>query len=320
MSVASLSTVNIALVGPPNSGKTTLFNWLTGRRQKVVNYPGSTVDITCGSVLDNLVSKEGEKVVGYQFIDTPGTYSLFPKSPDEEVTIKTLFDSAYKIEKVVLVLDSTQLDRQWHLLRQLQEANFNVIVAVTMHDLHANENSELDLKELARRAQAPVLPIDGTTGWGTPQLVSAVVKEPQRFTEPVKLIPWNYNKSQQIFAEGEQVTKAVAKKKLNVFLLTEARDRILLHPVAGIFIFAFIMFALFSSIYWAAAPLMDQVDGLFGFLNEQSKVLLGENLFGQLVSDGIINGLGWFLYRRFLFYSWVFRFLRIAGTSRERRR
>lgn len=282
---------SIALVGPPNSGKTTLFNWLTGRRQKVVNYPGSTVDITCGPMLENLMPKiEGDS--SYQFIDTPGTYSLFPKSPDEEVTVKTLYDSAYKIEKVVLVLDSTQLNRQWHLLRQLQEANFNVVVAVTMHDLHTKEKSEVNLQELARWAKVPVCPIDGTTGWGAPQLVSAVLNSSREKSQPTKLNTWNYNKLQQVFAEGEQVTKAVTNKKLNIFSLTEARDKVLLNPLWGILIFALIMFTLFSSIYWLAAPLMDQVDNFFGFLNEYSRTFLGEGLWGQLISDGVVGGIG----------------------------
>lgn len=279
---------NVALVGTPNSGKTTLFNWLTGRKQKVVNYPGSTVDISMGPLLENLTLPE-QKI---QILDTPGTYSLFAKSQDEEVTVQALFDEQYQIRKVVVVLDSTQIARQVHLVRQLQEAGFAVVVAVTMHDLHRRENSEVNLQHLSAQLGTPVCPIDGVLGGGVKDLVSAIEKLGPLPKPPQMPPKWALTHLQEIFKEGVRIAESVAKKKLTVFNQTEKLDRVLLHPGWGPLIFVFVMLFLFSSIYWAAAPAMDFVDASFAQLAETTKFYLGSGLLSQFVTDGVISGLG----------------------------
>lgn len=279
---------NVALVGPPNSGKTTLFNWLTGRQQKVVNYPGSTVDISFGTVLENLLPAG---TTGLTVIDTPGTYSLFPKSQDEEVTRKALFDVNYDIQKVIVVLDSTQIARHIHLVRQLQEAGFAVVAAITMHDLHVKEESEVDIKRLATLLGVTVCAIDGVLGGGVKGLVEAVFQL-ERAAEKKELHPWPLEKLQAVFSEGEKIENQVATKKLAVFSRTESLDKYLLHPFLGPIVFVGVMLALFSSIYWAAAPLMDLVDASFGWAADGMKALLGSGLIADMVSDGMILGAG----------------------------
>jgi ferrous iron transport protein B len=284
-----MSTVNmnayIALVGPPNSGKTTLFNWLTGHFQKVVNYPGSTVDVAIGETL--LVYGASLKI-----IDTPGTYSLFPKSQDEEVTQATLFSEQFQIRRVILVLDSTQISRQIHLVRQLQEAGFAVVVAVTMHDLHTREGGDVDIKLMAQRLNVSVCPIDGVLGGGVKELVKAAAALPAVTTTPQKLSPWPIEKMQRVFKEGDALAKDVVKKELLVYSQTEELDRIFLHPIYGLVLFILIMFSLFTSIYWLAQPLMDAVDAAFTGLANLTLAHIHWGLFSDFIASGLIGGLG----------------------------
>lgn len=280
----------IALLGPPNSGKTTLFNWLTGRKQKVVNYPGSTVDISIGEILPELSSSLTEPL---HVMDTPGAYSLFPKSQDEEVTCQTLFDEKYSISKVVVVLDSTQIARQIHLVRQAQEIGLKVIVAITMHDLHIKEQSEVDVAKLSEMLSVPVLAIDGVLGGGVRELVAAIARLPDLSVAKKELEHWPLEKMQSVFKEGEKIVKIVTRKELSVFAETEGKDKLFLHPFFGPIIFIAVMVALFSSIYWAAAPLMDIVDLGFGIAVDNVKsALSGAGLFADLMSDGVVGGLG----------------------------
>ncbi len=151
----------VALVGPPNSGKTTLFNWMTGHNIKPVNYPGSTVEVFRGDTLSSLGPV-------FELLDTPGVHSLFPKSPEEEVTLHSLqngFRNA-PVQAVVLVLDATQLSRQIHLLKQVQDLGVPVLVALSMTDLLAKKGKSIDVVEFERVWQAPAVLVDGRLGGG----------------------------------------------------------------------------------------------------------------------------------------------------------
>jgi ferrous iron transport protein B len=276
----------VALVGPPNSGKTTLFNWLTGRRQKVVNYAGSTVEIAMGESLPFY----GPSL---RFIDTPGTYSLAPKSQDEEVTLQTLFSSEFNIGKVVVVLDSTQISRQVHLVRQVQEAGFRVVVAITMHDLHEREQSAVDIVRLSQLLGAPVCPIDGLLGGGVKALVNEVVHLSDVMeVRPERVAQWSHEKLKTVFTESEKIAREVVRKELRVYSETEKIDRWLLHPIFGLLLFVVIMFGLFTSIYWLAQPIMDLVSTTFAWVGSHVSVLFGENLFSAFLSDGVLAGTG----------------------------
>src|SRR6266404_6246813 len=117
----------VALIGSPNSGKTTLFNWLTGSKFKTVNYAGSTVDCYKGASLAVYGSP-------LSILDTPGVYSLQPHGRDEEITLEALTHSD-AVKAVVVVVDGTQLNRQLYLVRQVQELGLPMVVAVTMMDI-----------------------------------------------------------------------------------------------------------------------------------------------------------------------------------------
>ncbi len=301
----------VALVGSPNSGKTTLFNWLTGSRFKTVNYPGATVDYSVGSSQE----RYGEPI---PVMDTPGTYSLEPKSPDEEVALAAIF--AHRefgaARLVISVVDATQIARHLLLTRQLLEAGFEVVVAITMLDLLEERGEALDLRTLSAELGVPVVGVDGRLGGGVQELLT-LVRGQLRAADavgaargrPKPIAPWSAQKLEAGFrANSELSARALAARpaftagtggggagaKAGVAgtgvtqRWTERLDRVLLHPVFGLVCFFLIMGGLFSAIFWAAAPLMDGVDQAFSFIGEKILEFAPDSLWAQLAANGII--------------------------------
>lgn len=288
----------IALVGAPNSGKTTLYNWLTGSRFKTVNYPGATVEIAMGHFASHW--KPPESLSEVAVVDTPGTYSLFPKSEDEEVTYRSIFhrEKFEKAPKVICVVDGTQLTRHLLLAKQLQESGASIVIAVTMKDLLEKSKIKLDLDVLKKEYNCPVVFVDGVLGAGIPELIEAVSQIPQT-TGLKSLQQWSAEIMSKNFAHIEDVAKRAVHSKSSfendikaVYARTEKLDRWFLHPVLGIVVFMIVMTGLFSLIFWAAAPAMDFVDGLFSSLNEwvlaQGPKVTGSE--GSLIFDFLGNG------------------------------
>lgn len=290
----------VALVGSPNSGKTTLFNWLTGSRFKTVNYPGATVEYSVGRSQE----RYGDVVL---VMDTPGTYSLDPKSPDEEVTHRAVFahQEFGPARLVISVVDATQLARHLFLTRQLIEAGFDVLIAVTMMDLLEERNESLDLKQFETELGVPVLAVDGRLGGGVAELLEcarmrldASVAMPRT---PRPQPAWDVAKIEAVFHANSAIQKNVTRARPGpsapsaeggvTRFWTEKLDRIFLHPIVGLLSFLLIMGALFSSIFWAAAPLMDGVDQLFSFMSERVLEVAPESLIAQLFANGVIASL-----------------------------
>ncbi|HEX4925787.1 MAG TPA: ferrous iron transporter B [Bdellovibrionales bacterium] len=280
-----------ALVGPPNAGKTTLYNWLTGSSFATVNYPGSTVEYSVGQTLDVY----GERMAA---IDTPGIYSLIPKSPEEKVTVDALFTKTNP-EVVVAVVDATQLSRHLLLVRQLLDSGFRVVVALTMMDLVKKKGATLDIQTLAQSLQVPVVAIDGRLGGGVKELVDVMRAEIARKGETGLRKPagWNDEKIEAMHRDLARLAESVihTDKPISVFRVDEQTaklDSVLLHPVWGLLTFVLIMGTLFSSIYWMAAPLMDFVDGGFSSAADWAAGLGEGTLWANFLSKGVITGLG----------------------------
>ncbi|MGZ3723803.1 MAG: FeoB small GTPase domain-containing protein, partial [Bdellovibrionales bacterium] len=195
----------IALIGSPNSGKTTLFNWLTGSKFKTVNYAGSTVDLFKGSSLP---------VYGSQLsiLDTPGVYSLQPHGRDEEITLEALTHSDL-VKAVVVVIDGTQLNRQLYLVRQVQELGLPMIVAVTMMDIVKKSGRTLDLEKLAELIDAAVLPVDGRLGGGVQDLVDQARELAARSSaRALAKIEWEDARIEREIHTAEAWAKVVVEK------------------------------------------------------------------------------------------------------------
>jgi ferrous iron transport protein B len=163
----------LAIVGNPNSGKTTLFNLLTGLRQKVANYPGVTVEKKIGECW----SQHGKKL---RLIDLPGAYSLNARSPDEAVLRDVLLgrrNDTPRPDRVVIVLDAANLERNMYLASQILELGLPTIVVLNMMDIAAAKQWRIHVAQLSEELGVPVIPMQATTGQGLQELKSAMSRE-----------------------------------------------------------------------------------------------------------------------------------------------
>lgn len=289
-----------ALIGSPNSGKTTLYNWLTGSKSKTVNYPGSTVEYNSGRLRPQLSERIENKAV--TIIDTPGIYSLVPQSEDEKVTHDVLFNTNAKIEKVdaiIVVLDGTQLSRHLLIAKQALESGYPILFVVTMRDLIEKEGAVIDLSLLKAELGFEVVFFDGVLGRGLGEILTNLKNEnfedktrtthktyrcPQwTLTEQTEVIKWAEALSQKVLVKKD--------KKKSARHFTNKLDTILMHPVLGFILFFIFMTLLFSAVYWAAAPVMDLIDQLFGFLSELTTSRI-PGLFGEFLGSGLLAALG----------------------------
>ncbi len=165
--------MSIALVGNPNSGKSTIFNALTGLRQKVANYPGVTIEKKIGYFFD----LHGRKC---QLIDLPGTYSLLPSAPDEEITCEVLFGARPDTpvpDAVICVIDATHLERSLYLVAQVLDLGLPTIVALNMMDLFEEGGDCLDVAALSARLGCPVIPCQASRRRGLIELRTALSRQ-----------------------------------------------------------------------------------------------------------------------------------------------
>lgn len=286
----------VALVGSPNSGKTTLFNWLTGSKFKTVNYPGSTVDYSLGRSHE----RYGDSFV---VMDTPGTYSLEPKSPDEKVTLDAIFQHKTfgAARLVVSVADATLLSRQLFVTRQLVDAGFHVILALTMVDLLRERGEDVVPETLEKELGVKVVLIDGRLGGGVKELTEVVrreLKSAKLPSGPQRPEHWNIERVEKVLREIDTLSRRATQKqkshKTGHGVLLDSRERtrkidqVLLHPIFGLGIFVALMALLFSAIFWMAKPIMELVDKGFSSIGDFVMNLAPESLWAQFLSGGVI--------------------------------
>src|SRR4051812_18984709 len=162
-------TLTVALVGNPNTGKTTLFNALTGLRHRVGNYPGVTVELKKGA------ARDGERV--FDLIDLPGTYSLAPRSPDEMVAVDVILGQQPgepRPDVVVAIVDASNLDRNLYLTTQVLELGVPVVVALNMIDVAEGQGLRIDVPALGKQLGVPVVPIQANKKRGLDELRAAI--------------------------------------------------------------------------------------------------------------------------------------------------
>jgi ferrous iron transport protein B len=274
----------MALVGSPNSGKTTLFNKLTGAHAKVGNYAGVTVERREGTL------HAGERRL--HLLDLPGAYSLTPETPDEEVVREVLageLPGEPEPDAVLVVLDGTTLARGLGMVAQVLQARRPTAIAVTMIDEVRARGNRLDLPKLARTLGVPVLGVVGHRGVGLHEL-RELISAPESWPRPGALPP--AGDARERFAWVDGVVGSVAGRSAAVDERTERLDRVLLHPFWGIAVFAAVMVLLFQSIFSWAIPAMDMIDAGLGALGRGSRALLPAGLLRDLWTDGVLAGVG----------------------------
>lgn len=295
---ASAEILSVALVGAPNSGKTTLYNWLTGSNFKTVNYPGATVEFSLGRLAPHLRRSEEDSLL---VMDTPGTYSLHPKSADEEVTLKALYENPKlgRVDAVIVVVDGTQMSRHLQLVQQMKDTGFPMVVAVTMADLLRKQHLQLSLEVLAKEFSCPVVAFEGLLGGGLKELVAAVRSLPAA-SQVRKPVSWSFATQESKLKRCQELAEltlnqkgAEAQARLQALVQNTRRlDRVLLHPLGGLLLFVLIMGALFTSIFWLAAPVMDMVDAGFSALAQAVVELAPGTLGTDFLAHGIVASFG----------------------------
>ena len=273
-----------ALVGNPNTGKTTLFNALTGLRQKVANYPGVTVEKKTGTGRN----RHGEV---FTVIDLPGAYSLDAKSPDEEVTRAVLHGERTdtpKPDAVLCLVDAANPERHLYLATQVMELGLPVIVVVNKIDEAEERGITVATKKLEERLGVPVVPMQANERVGMEALQVALSAEPAEANwSPVK-----GDTAARYTAIGELLEGAVARNESERLTPSDKCDRVLVHPVLGWLVLLGILGGLFFTLFSLAGIPMDLIDGAFGWLGEQVGARMADGDLRALITEGIIGGVG----------------------------
>jgi len=273
-----------ALVGNPNTGKTTLFNALTGLRQKVANYPGVTVEKKTGIGRN----RHGEE---FTVIDLPGAYSLEAKSPDEEVTRAVLHGERAdtpKPDAVLCLVDASNLERHLYLATQVMELDLPVIVVVNKTDTAEELGITVATKKLEERLGVPVVPMQAHARVGMEALQVALSAEPAK----ANWKPVEGDTAARYAAIGKLLEGAVAHSEDERITPSDKWDRVLVHPVFGWLILFGILGGLFFTLFSLAGYPMDLIDGAFGWLGEQVEARMAEGDLRALITEGIIGGVG----------------------------
>ncbi len=286
--------LTIALAGNPNAGKTTLFNSLTGLKQKVANYPGVTVE-----------RKEGSwQLIGSQakLIDLPGLYSLDATSMDEQIARDVLTGEQPGVPKpdvIIAVVDATNLERNLYLVTQLFEFGIPVVVALTMIDAFEKQKHEIDIGKLSRALKVPVIAVNAKSSRGRTELISRVkelVESPKTNSFALDLSETDGRDHAKIFARYNFISNAVQDSvkhnDAHEHSVSDKIDRVLTHKFFGLVILVAILLLVFQTIFsWASLP-MDLLQKGFGALGDTVRSQLPAGVLADLLVDGIIAGVG----------------------------
>lgn len=275
--------LRVALVGNPNCGKTSLFNHLTGTRQKVANYAGVTVERKVGHF--QLPSGKAVRV-----LDLPGTYSLQATSPDEEITrdvCQGKIAEEGQQDAFLCVVDATNLKLHLGLVLEIIELGRPILVVLNMMDEARRRGIQINTQKLSERLGVPVVETVAVRNSGIENLLHALDQEKYAVphTELSGLTGEHHQKIQVIFKDVVHFVDQEDKR-------TDFLDKIFLHPVLGLLSLALMMFIVFQAVFAWAAPFMDGIESFFGWLGTTLGAHISQPLLHSLVVDGIIAGAG----------------------------
>ncbi len=283
---APLATPVVALVGNPNAGKTSLFNALTGSRQKVGNYPGVTVERKAGK----LALPDGRTA---DLIDLPGTYSLSPRSPDEAVTRDAVLGTLpgeKRIDAIVAVVDATNLRNHLRFVLELRRLGLPMLVALNMVDLAARDGLQIDAERLATILGLPVIATVAVRRRGLPELAAGLAgvlrgEAPVVAASPEADIRLLQREARTI---ADTVTLATGAQRR----WSQRLDAVTLHPVLGPLLLAGLLFFMFQAVFaWAAAP-MEWLAGVVTQAQAALTAALPAGALRSLLVDGVLGGVG----------------------------
>lgn len=284
---------NVALAGCPNSGKSALFNALTGGRQKVANYPGVTVEQKSGLW-------RGRFPVSVKVVDLPGLYSLDAQSPDEAITREILEGHNAGLlgdgvpQLVVLVADATHLEKSLSLLLEVQSLGRPVILALNMMDLARKRGIEFDLEKLSQSLGVRVVAVSATKREGFDKLHAVVAAELERLGESGvrRFEPLSLDALKVRRFKVAELLKQVRRARTLRDEVSFGIDRVLMHPVAGTLVLACVLVLMFQAVFSWAGPFQDAIEAGLGALGEAVSGVTANPLVRSLLADGLIAGVG----------------------------
>jgi ferrous iron transport protein B len=283
--------MHLALVGTPNSGKTSLFNALTGSRQKVANYPGVTVERKEGS----FVTPHGRQV---SLIDLPGTYSLRGRSPDEEITRDVVLGrtSGEALPDLVLcVADSTNLRLTIRLLLELKSTGRPIALVLNMFDIATRRGVSVDVSKLSEALGVPVVTSIAVRKGGTADLLrltddllaQAPTKPRENLWQPLTV-----SELRATQREADRIIASSVSLPARPDTWTARIDAVVLHPVGGLAILLLILFVMFQAVFAWAQPLMELLSSGFDALGGLVHDTLPAGLLQSFLQNGVISGVG----------------------------
>ena len=287
---ASAAPLRLALLGNPNSGKTALFNQLTGSRQKVANYAGVTVERKEGQ----LHSPSGRS---YAVLDLPGAYSLQPASLDEAITrdlLRGFYPGEAAPDVVVCVVDATNLRLHLRFVLEVRQMGTPMIVALNMSDAAARRGIDIDRQALERELGVPVVETVAVRRHGARALVAGIDQLAAHLQPPTRQLPdvGAQGLDATLHAETRRLLAATVAMPTRTARIDDALDRWLLHPLFGLLTLAVVMFLIFQAVYAWATPVMDLIDAGTVALGQWVGARMGDGPLASLMVDGIIAGLG----------------------------
>ena len=284
--------MHLALVGTPNSGKTSLFNALTGSRQKVANYPGVTVERKEGS----FVTPTGRQV---SLVDLPGTYSLRGRSPDEEITRDIVLGRTpgeALPDLVLCVADSTNLRLTIRLVLELKRTGRPLMLVLNMFDIATRRGVTVDVPRLSETLGIPVVTSIAVRKGGTSELLrrtdEIIAAQAPGPVQPNLWQPLTIAQLRATQREADRIIAATISLPTRPDTWTARIDAVVLHPVAGLAILALILFVMFQAVFAWAAPLMELLASTFGALGELVHDTMPAGLLQSFLQNGVISGVG----------------------------
>ncbi len=292
MSAASeVGARHFALVGTPNSGKTALFNALTGSRQKVANYPGVTVERKAGI----LRTPSGHSV---QLIDLPGTYSLRGRSPDEEITRDAVLGrltSETPPDLLLCVVDATNLRVALRLVIELKRVGRPLMLVLNMIDIARRRGIEIDIDRLSVELGMPVVTSVAVRRGGTEELLRRMDEIASAGLKPSGENNWKPLSTGELRAaqrEADRIIAAAVGMPARPDTASARVDAVLLHPVAGLTILLCVLFVMFQAVFAWAKPIMDLITSGFDELGMVAHDVLPAGLLQSFIQNGLISGVG----------------------------
>ena len=291
--------MKIALLGNPNTGKSSVFNLLTGLRQQVGNFPGVTVDKRSGFVtVDN---------VQHELIDFPGTYSIYPRSKEESVVFDVLSNPTHSQhpDQIIFVVDTSNLQRNLLFFSQVYDFGIPCVLVLNMWDLAQRKGITISVDELSKLfPSVPIVQSNARIGLGKDRILQALAGlkstyvHQQSFIDGHPLCLLDDVSGQKL--EAEERLKKIKSALLNVVhtkvplgeSVSRKIDRILIHPVFGYVIFALVLLTIFQFIFTFANAPMNWIDAMFAHLASGTSHAIQPGLVNDLLSQGIIPGIG----------------------------